>query len=99
MKIKIKATKINLTPELKQYIEEKILSLMKYYNGIIEADVEVEYTTRHHKKGELYRAEVNLDVPGKLIRVEKTTKNIYKAIDKVKDHLKTILVKYKETHR
>jgi len=99
MKIKIKATKINLTAELKQYIEEKMLSLMKYYNGIIKADVEVEYTTRHHKKGEVYRAEVNLDVPGKLIRIEKTEKNIYKAIDKVRDHLKIILIKYKERLR
>jgi len=96
MNIRIKATKIDLTPELKEYVNKKILSLLKYYSGIINADVEVEYTTRHHQKGKVCRAEVNLDVPGKLLRVEKTAENIYKAIEKVKDHFKIELVKYKE---
>jgi len=95
MQIKIKGTKMDLTPELKDYIEKKMLLLLKYYGNILRADVEVEYTTAHHQKGQLYRAEVNLDVPGKLLRVEKTEEDIFKAIDKVKDHLKIELVKYK----
>ena len=46
--------------------------------------------------GEIYRAEANLEVPGELLRVEKTEKDLYKAIDKVKDHLRLAIKKYKE---
>jgi len=46
--------------------------------------------------GQIYRAEVNLEVPGKLLRVEKIEKELFKAIDKVKDHLEIIIKKYRE---
>lgn len=98
MRINIKATKIKLTPEVKDYIQEKIDMLGKYLGNlqIINTSFEIEKTTQHHLKGRIYRAEVNLVVAGDLLRVEKTEKDIYKAIDKVKDHLEMIIKKYKE---
>lgn len=99
MKIVIKGTKLELTQPIKDYVNEKIGSLEKFFGKIIEARVEVEMTTRHHQKGDIYRAEVNLRIPGKIIRVEKTEKNLYKAIDKVKDHLIEQLSEYKERQR
>lgn len=98
MNLKIKATKIKLTPEIKNYAQEKMDMLEKYLGDfpVIHADFEVEKTTRHHNKGEVYRAEVNLDLPGEMLRVEKTEKDLYKAIDKVKDHLAETIKKYKE---
>jgi len=50
----------------------------------------------HHQKGNIFRAEVNLDLAGKLLRVEKTEKDLYKAIDKVKDHLARSIRRYKQ---
>lgn len=76
------------------------MSLIKYFDNILEAHVEIEKTTHHHLKGEIFRAEANLRVPIKgLLRVEKTEKDIYKAIDKVKDHLKEEITRYKEKLR
>lgn len=101
MQIQIKATKIKLTPEIKDYIQKKMDMTEKYLGNftVTSARFEVEMTTQRHKKGEIYRAEANLSVPGELLRVEKTEKEIFKAIDKVKDHLEIMIKKYKEKGR
>ncbi|OGL71481.1 ribosomal subunit interface protein [Candidatus Uhrbacteria bacterium RIFCSPHIGHO2_02_FULL_54_11] len=85
----IKATNIELTPAIREYVEEKLAYLDELLpsDPSIMADVEVGKTTHHHQKGDVMRCEVNLQVPGALLRVEKTEKDLYKAIDKVKDHL------------
>ena len=81
MKITIKATNAKLTSEAHEIINKKIAGLMKYYNQIMEADVEVGITTMHHQKGNIYRAEVNLQVPKKVLRAEAETDNITKSIN------------------
>ncbi len=98
MNINIKATKIELTPAIKDYIQEKMDMLEKYLGDIqvINAHFEVELTTHHHQKGDIFRAEANLSIPGSLLRVEKTEGDLYKAIDKVKDHLHMMIKKHKE---
>ena len=98
MQINLKATKIELTPEIKVYVQKKMDSLDKYLGSfkLIKAEVEVAMTTNHHVKGEIYRAEINLSLPGELLRVEKTETDIFKAIDKVRDHMEMIIKKYKE---
>ncbi len=85
----IKATNIELTPAIQEYVEEKLAYLDELLSddSSIMANVEVGKTTPHHQKGDVMRCEVNLQVPGRLLRVEKTEKDLYKAIDKVKDHL------------
>ena len=97
MNINIKAKNINLTPRIKEYTEEKMDMLEKYLGNIkaLNCDVEIEQITNHHK-GDIYRTEVNIEVPGTLLRVEKSESDIFKAIDKVKDHLKVTIKKYKE---
>ncbi|MBU0649171.1 ribosome-associated translation inhibitor RaiA [Patescibacteria group bacterium] len=92
MKInRIIGTNMELTEVIKDYVNEKIGSLDKYWDRIIDADVEVGLIGKHHQSGEIYRCEVNLRVPGKILRAEKTEKDLYKAIDKVKDHLQEII--------
>ncbi len=99
MKVTIKATNLNLTPAIKKVIEEKIATLDKFIPHIdasVEAFVEVALETRHHKKGKIYYAEVNIKVPGKIIRSEAREENIYRAINEVKDELQGLLKKYKK---
>lgn len=86
---KIKATNMELTQPIRDYVEEKLgyLDELLPDDSSVMADVEVGKTTNHHNKGDVMRCEVNLQVPGELLRVEKTEKDLYKAIDKVKDHL------------
>ncbi len=98
MKFNLKSTNLELTPAINSYIEEKIDSIEKYLGSlqIINFDFEVELTTNHHNKGDIFRAEANLEVAGELLRVEKTEEDLYKAIDKVKDHLIDLIKKHKE---
>lgn len=98
MQIKIKATNIELTSEIKDYVQEKMDMLDKYLGSIqvMNCDVEVGMAVGGQNRGKIYRTEANLNVPGDLLRVEKTEKDLFKAIDKVKDHLMRSIKRYKE---
>lgn len=98
MNIRIKATKLELTADLRKYTEDKINMLKKYLGDIsvINCDIELENVLNKKSSGKNYRAEVNLSLPGTILRLEKTEETINKAIDKVKDHLILSIKKYKE---
>ncbi len=98
MNIKIKATRLEMTDAIREYCQEKMDMLDKYLGDIqvLNCDVEVERTLGDQHKGDIFRAEVNLEVPKEILRIEKSEKDLYKAIDKVKDHLAEMIKKYKE---
>ena len=98
MKIVIKGTNLELTEALKDYAEEKIGHLEKYWDEILEARVELQ-TSAHHLKG-FFRCEVNLDVPQKhVLRAEATESDLYAAIDKVVPKLREEIEKIKGRQR
>jgi putative sigma-54 modulation protein len=99
MQINIKATNMELTDAIRQYVQEKMDGVVKFFNRITDIDIDVGMESHHHNKGKVYYAEANVSVPGKLIRVRKNATNLYKAIDKVKDHLKVELQGMKEKRR
>ncbi len=100
MKVIIKATNLELTEPLKTYIEDKVEGLSKFFPGLdpdaVKARVEVARSTRHHKRGNVYHVDVNLELPGTVLRAEKDDADIRAAIDAVKDKLKREIDKYKE---
>ncbi len=95
---RIKATNLEMTDALRDYFTEKVEMLDKYLGDIqvLHCDCEIEKSVGGQNKGEIFRAEVNIEVPGELLRVEKTETDMYKAIDKVKDHLELVIKRYKE---
>lgn len=94
----IKATNLELTDAIRDYVHQKLDLLEKVIEQIdpMGVRVEVEKTTNHHNKGKLFRCEMNINVKGGLVRVEKTAEDLYKAIDKVKDHLHVELSELKK---
>ncbi len=97
---KIKATGFDLTPAISDYAEEKVRHMEKFLASIQEpkkAFIELARTTNHHNKGEIFRAEVMLDLPGRMLRAEATNEKLYAAIDAVKDTLERQVIQYKET--
>lgn len=100
MKFLIQGTGVELTPSIKQYIEEKIGSLNKFLKrfdqDIISAQVEVGKIKSNQRHGEVFRAEVNLSIGGDLLRAENTAESIQAAIDFVKDDLSDKIKSYKE---
>ncbi|TAK04724.1 ribosome-associated translation inhibitor RaiA [Patescibacteria group bacterium] len=97
---KMKAGGFELTPAIAQYAEEKIRHMEKFLSSVQEpkrASIEVEKTTNHHNKGQIFRAEVMLELPGKTLRAEATDEDLYAAIDAMKDALERQVIQYKET--
>jgi putative sigma-54 modulation protein len=99
MTITLRGTNLELTEALKAYVDEKIGGLTKFFDSIQQANVDIGMRSHHHQKGDIFYAEVNLQVPGELIRVVKEADDLYKAIDSVKDHLKIDLEKRKDKMR
>ena len=98
MKIRLKSTRLEMTDALSSYFQEKMDMLEKYLKGIqvLNCDCEIEKVGGEQKSGKIFRAEVNLEVPGAMLRVDKEASDMYKAIDKVKDHFVIVIKKYKE---
>lgn len=95
----MKASGFEITPAIAEYAQEKIQHMEKFLASVQEpkrASIEVEKTTNHHNKGEIFRAEVMLELPGKMLRAEATHEELYAAIDAVKDILERQVVQYKE---
>ena len=102
MNIIIKGTNLELHNDLKEYVNEKIGGLKKFIkNEDVNSDsvivrVELAKTTQHHQHGDIYKAEVNLQLPKKMFRSVDESDDIYKSIDKVKDELKEMVNSYKD---
>lgn len=100
MRITIKGRNLELTEDIKQYINDKIGGLEKFsalgesiseeggdLHSTAIADVEVGIATRHHKAGKIYTARITLAVPKNVMRAESESEDIYQAIDEVKTRL------------
>ena len=100
MQINIKATGLDLTPAIREYIENKIGSLDKFLKrfeakGEVKTEIEIARATRHHRKGNVFYAEANLYLPKKIIRAEHSDWDARVAIDMVKDKLKRSISRMK----
>lgn len=112
MQINIKSTDLELTDALKDFIDEKVGSLEKFVQNIgddghsdghsptVEIFVEVSRTTNHHKKGDVFCAEIRMPLPGTdgvIVRAEEW--DIHRAIDRARDDMQRRLKKYKGKRR
>ena len=98
MKINFQGTNLELTAETLDYCREKLGGLDKFLAGDEDAFLEVELgkTTRHHKQGEVFRAEANLHTAARHFRSEAVAEDFYVAIDEVKDELLTEVKRYRK---
>ncbi|MBI2065804.1 MAG: ribosome-associated translation inhibitor RaiA [Candidatus Zambryskibacteria bacterium] len=90
MKINIKATGIELTPAILDYVNKKVSSIDKYLDKNITdvvAQVEVGRSTRHHKTGNIFRAEVHITGGNINLYAVSEEEDLYAAIDLVKDEI------------
>jgi len=102
MQIIIKATNLELTSEIKEMVNEQIGSLQRFLNILenpdFEAFVEVGKISAHHKKGDVFRAECQLKLPGKGLRSEAKAESLPLAVSAVKNDLQRQLKRYKERY-
>lgn len=101
MKVTLKGSNLELTDDVREYVDQKIGELDRFVpeGTFVEARVELARTTFHHKKGDIFRAEVNLHLPGRLLRAEAEREDIFQAIVEVKNELQRDMKKYKDRQK
>lgn len=89
MRINIKATGIELTPEVFEYVEKRLVSLGKFFASAPHAVMEVEVgkSTQHHRSGAVFRAEVHVSGQGLDAHAASEQEDVRQAIDAVRDEM------------
>ena len=95
MQLTIEPKGIELTDAIRDYAEEKFTSLEKFAD-IVKADIDLGMTSQHHTQGQVFFCEAHIFIAGKDFFIKRDEEDLYKAIDKVKDHLKNELAKWKD---
>jgi len=104
MNINIKATNISLDDPLRVWVDEKFIELKKLLDPfktdegkkeLTQLFVEIGRISNHHNKGEVYRAEAQIQLPKKLLRVENVNVDLRTAIIETRDELARKIKKYR----
>ena len=94
MNIIIKTKNLELTDSLRAYNNKRIDGLKKFID-VSEDSLEIQKETNHHRKGDIFKAEAAIAVPGKMLVAQAQGDDLGKAVTKVRDELKQEIKKYK----
>ena len=72
---------MDLTPAIKQMVQDKVEKLFKHEEKIIRLQIELEYCTRHNTQKDRYLAKGHIEIRRKPIVVSTTSDDLYKSID------------------
>lgn len=78
----ITAKNFDLTDAIHDYIEKKVSAALASLNGdVIHNDIEVDRTTKHHTKGDVFHVRIHVQIPHGELYAEETAEDLYAAID------------------
>ncbi len=89
MNTNIKATNITLTPAIQEYVDkrlEKIKNILAN-DPSAQCDVELARVTNHHKKGDIFKAELHIVGREKNFYASIENEDLYSAIDLARDEI------------
>ena len=90
MTINTKATNITLTTDVTNYLNKQLEGLSKFIDPKseeVKTQVELARTTKHHEKGDIFRAEITIYSGKQTYRAESETTDLYSAIDDMKEQI------------
>ncbi len=90
MRINFTARHYKSSPRLKEYAQNEVSRLEKFYDGIISCDIILDY------QKDIQIAELNLTVYGQTLTVIEKSDDIYKSIDMAVQKMERKLKRYKE---
>ena len=94
MQIVTNGRNIDLTPAIKDYVQQKLQRLENHYDFIQEIHVILE-VEKNPRIAENQLAEATVHVPGHVVRVEAASESLYASIDKLADKIERSLRKHK----
>jgi putative sigma-54 modulation protein len=94
MNLTISGHHLELTPAIREYVQNKLERIKRHFDHVIDIAVilTVDKLTEKEKR---QKAEVNLRVRGKDLHAESIAQDIYAAIDTLIDKLDRQVIKYK----
>ena len=100
MNITIKATNVEINDKINQYLTKKLSTIEKFLHDEAIVVVELARTSNHHKKGEVFKAEIRISkekmAKGKNPYAKAESTDIFSAIDEVKDEIHDMLASAKD---
>lgn len=103
MNIVIKAINLKLSQGSKEYILEKVGLLNKFLNFLdpkkkssLEIMAEVGRETRHHQKGQIYFAQIQIHLPGKELTAKSEAEDLKLAVNSARCEIEQEIKRYKE---
>ena len=97
MDLVIKVKNMEVTESLRDYAQQKISRVGRFFDGILDAQVEFN-VIKNKRVANNQIVEVTLHVKGGVIRGEEAKDNMYAAIDLVADKLERQISRFKKTH-
>lgn len=93
MNIRIKGTNITLTPGITDYVNSTLEKLSRFLgqDPSITCDVELARTTKHHQKGDIFKAEVHIISPDVEAYATSENEDLNLAIADVRDEIENKL--------
>jgi putative sigma-54 modulation protein len=93
MRINLTARHGHLPEGINEYIEKNVKKLKKYYAGIVDADVVLDWEKR------LKTVDFHVMVHGTILKAETKADNVHLAVDEAIDKIEVQLKRYKERKR
>ena len=90
MQIETHGQQIEVTPALREYVDNKLQRIDRHFDQPIEIRVQLGLRKPDH------HAEATLTVPGRTLHADATGENMYAAIDVLADKLDRLILKHKE---
>jgi ribosome hibernation promoting factor len=94
MNLMISGHHLDLTPAIREYVQNKLERITRHFDNVIEIAV-ILGIEKPSEKDKRHRAEVNLRLPGSVIHVECFAEDLYAAVDGLVDKLDRQVLKYK----
>jgi len=97
MKVFTQSVNFNADKELIKFAEEKVSTLTKFHDKIVDAEVFLKVQKTSDKENKI--TEVKINIPGKELIVKRETKTFEEGLGAAVDNLKRQLKRTKEKHR
>lgn len=95
MNLTISGHHLDLTPAIREYVQNKLERIKRHFDHVIDITV-ILSVDKLSEKEKRQRAEINLHVRGKDLHAESISHDMYAAIDTLIDKLDRQVMKYKD---
>ncbi len=95
MNLKISGHHVELTPALREYVQNKLERIRRHFDNVIDITVTLAVDA-NTEKDKRQRAEINLHMRGKDLHVESEAQDMYAAIDLLMDKLDRQVLRHKD---